>query len=315
MQSSVSQLSLARDRFATMASSSKDVEPPVNNLLTSFGLSDQQTQELVPFLNGFDAGQLADVIWDAMTGVGFDDVVEGFGLFFSGDGLQAADENSVSLGGAVGRNSVFYWDTQGAMKLPQKAFLQVMELIAVHTLSNPPPASGAKTEEEFDEMKIVKEEASRSRLRIALRVLQKKLKDSTVPFPSSLSHQCSSDSGFQDTSNTATLIQQAQCRWHPGRGAGRRSSLPVSLEGSVRRGFEGVLQGRPLPREKRRGSLNERVLAKLAAVKSLNPGRRLSSVTENEVQPQHAGEDLLERKLNSAEEGSSQGSSAAASLG
>ena len=310
MQRSVSQPFRLRVIVSPMASSGNNVEPPVNPLLASFGLSDQQTQGLVPFLNGFDAGQLADVIWDALMGVGFDDVVEGFGLFFSGDGLQA-DADSVSLGGAVGRNSVFYWDTQGTMKLPQKAFLQVMELIAVHTLSNPPPpsASGAEAEEEFDEVKIVKEEANRSRLRIALRVLQKKLKDSTVPFPSSLSHQCSLDSGFQDTSNTATLIQQAQCRWHPGRGAGRRGSLPVSSEGSVRRGFEGVLQGRPLPREKRRGSLNERVLAKLAAVKSLNPGRRLSSVTEDELQPQHAGEDLLEWKLNSAEEGSSQGNS------
>lgn len=266
----------------------------------------------MPFLNGFDAGQLADVIWDAIMGVGFDDILEGFGLFFSGHGLQA-DENSVSLGGAVGRNSVFYWDMQGTMKLPQSEFLQVMELIAVHTLSNPPPASGAEAEEELDEVKIVKEEANRSRLRIALWVLQKKLKDSTVPLPSSLSHQCSLDSGFQDVSNTATLVQQAQCRWHPGRGAGRRGSLPASLEGSIRRGFERVLQGRPLPREKRRGSLNER--AKLAAVKSLNPGRRLSSVTEDGLQPQHAEEDLLERKLSSAEEGSSQGNSAAASLG
>ena len=261
-------------------------------LPSTFGLSSQQAKELLPFLDGFDAGQLADVMWDAIMGVGFDDVAEGFGVFFSSEGQGA------SASGAVGRDSVFYWDTQGAMKLPQKAFLQVMELIAVHTLTNPP----AK-EMKLDEVQVTKEEANRSRLRIALRALQKKLNDSTASFASSLAHQCSSGSGFQDTNNTATFIQQAQCRWDPGRGVTRRGSLPAYLDGNIRRGVEGVLQGRPLPREKRRGSLNERVLAKLAAVKILTPGRGLSSVSENEPELQHAVEEL---ELSTAEEGNVQ---------
>ena len=299
---------LACDRSPSMASSSGEGKFSVDSIPASFGLSGRQAKDLAPFLDGFDAGQLADVMWDAMMGVGFDDVAERFGLFFSGE--ARAEENSTSSIGSVGRNFVFYWDAQGTMKLPQKAFLQVMELVAIHTLSNP-PASVAATGLEVDEEQVMKEEANRSRLRIALRALQKKLKDSTVPFPSSLGDQCSSDSGFQDTANTGTFIQQAQCRWHPGREVGRRGSLPAYLDGNIRRGFEGVLHGRPLPKEKRRGSLNERVLAKLAAVKLLTPVRRLSSVFEDEPQAQHTGEDLLEGKLSITEEGSIREDSAA----
>lgn len=285
-----------------MASSSDEAQQLDAPFLASFGLSGQQAKDLVPFLDGFDAGHLADVIWDAIMCIGFDDVAEGFGVFFSDDGQTQG--SSLSLGGAVGRNSVFYWDTQGTMKLPGKAFLQVMELIAVHTLTNPPASVAAATGmEEVNAEQVMKEEASRSRLRIALRALLKKLKDSTTSSRSSLAHQCSSDSGFQDIDKTATFIQQAQCRWDHGLAGVRRSSLPAYLDGSVRRGFEGVLHGRPLPRMKGKESLNERVMAKIAAVKFLTPRRRLSSVAENESQSQDNEEDLLERNLNIAEEG------------
>ena len=294
------------DECRRMASSSDETQFPDAPIMTGFGLSKQQAKDLVPFLDGFDAGHLADVIWDAIMCVGFDDVAEGFGVFFSDDGQTQG--LGVSLGGAVGRNSVFYWDTQGTMKLPRKAFLQVMELIAVHTLTTP-PASVAETG--VDEEQVMKEEANRSRLRIALRALQKKLKDSTAPSHSSLTHQCSSDSGFQDIDNAGTFIQQAQCRWDRGRGGVRRSSLPAYMEGGVRRGLEGVLHGRPLPRMDRKGSLNERVLAKIAAVKYLTPKKKLSSVAESEPQPQDNVADILGRKLNIAEEGNVQEENAA----
>ena len=61
----------------------------------------------------------------------------------------------------------------------------------------------------------MKEEMNRGRLRITLMVLQKKI-SSNASFEGSLSYRYSVDSGFEDESNVAGLVQQAQCRWDHG---------------------------------------------------------------------------------------------------
>ena len=285
--------------FSKKMASSIDESPllPTAPVLASFGITQQEMDALVPVLEGFGTGQIADVIWDAITDIGFDDVSEGVGVFFGREEGEGNVQQDDSL------TSVIFWDREGPMKLPKKAFLQILELIAVFALTSSKIVTDPSMSEEEREHEQMKEEMNRGRLRIAMMVLQKKI-SSNASFEGSLSYRYSVDSGFEDESNVAGLVQQAQCRWDHGVKRNRKNSL----EGKVRKGVEGALEGRPIPKENK-GSFNERILAKVAAVKMFTPRRRRLSFTQSEdgrppMDPLH--EEPSDLSLERLEEGANQ---------
>ena len=238
------------------------LQMPLSTNLSSFGFSEQELVQLTSLMGDFNPGQLANVIWDALQGVGFDDVRKGLGVFFESENSQCSP-------------TVLYWDSIGAMKLPKKAFLQILELIAIHTLTNSSRQMGATQNELLQprcEEGQAEIEAGRRRLILALKGLQEKI--ATFKEETSLNQRHFREGGFIDGEDEFAVLQQTQCRWEHGMEQSsptfvrsRRGSLD-SLK--VRKGVESVLDGRPLPKTLIRKPLNERILAKIKALNVIN---------------------------------------------
>ena len=123
---------------------------------------------------------LATVIWDSLSYIGINDVNNSFGIYFT---KQATPE-------------VVLWEFDSSVKLPRRAFLEVLELAAEYTLE-------ATSNQDI------------SRLKRALKNLKQEIAH-LKSFGESLQYYYTTDDSFEDAQESIEAIEGTRFAWLEG---------------------------------------------------------------------------------------------------
>lgn len=130
--------------------------------------------------NPCQVDSLATVMWDSLSYTGINDVNNSFGIYFT---RQATPE-------------VVLWEFDSSVKLPRRAFLEVLELVAEYTLK---AASNEDVSRLMRALKHLKEEIARLK-----------------SFGESLQYYYATDDSFEDAKESIKAIEGTRFAWLEG---------------------------------------------------------------------------------------------------